>query len=56
MSQVVEPSEYELYTRGCAEFAGFSQGSITPKLVETIFQCFYTKLGGPEQFMSNLWL
>jgi len=50
------------YTRGCAGFAGFAKGSITPKSVRRVSQSFRQKLGkqwnswGTEQFASNLLL
>jgi len=62
MQRLAEALGYVFYTRGCAGFAGFSKGSITPEGLTALSQVFYEDLGekwkiwGTEQFMSNLLL
>lgn len=62
MAKLIKPLGYKYYTRGCAGFAGFHKGGITPELVLKVSQFFYDELGeqwenwGSEQFVSNLLL
>jgi len=62
ISSLAKPLGYQFYTRGCAGFAGFSQGSLTPENILILSEAFYKKLGkqweswGTEQFTSNLLL
>jgi len=60
ISSLAKPLGYHFYTRGCAGFAGFSQGGLTPECILNLSEAFYTELGeqwrswGTEQFVSNL--